>query len=118
MAFGYLLLLSGVALLVFWGVQVRYGDISDLDPTSFLVRWFAPKKPGCASVAQSGSSSLVVAYPLAAGVLVATVMCFTSPAARSFPLSVGYFAPVQQQGASSPGSPVTAKFLGNHADAD
>lgn len=42
--FSYFLFLSAVALLVFWALQIRYGDISDLDPDALLVKWFAPKK--------------------------------------------------------------------------
>jgi hypothetical protein len=39
--FGFCLALSAGAVLIFWALQIRYGDTSDLDPSNLLVRMFA-----------------------------------------------------------------------------
>lgn len=35
---------AGAAVLLFWAAQIRFGDVSDLDPNSFLVRILRKKR--------------------------------------------------------------------------
>jgi hypothetical protein len=48
-AFLFFLTVSALILTVFWGVQIRYGNVSGLDPNSLIVRTFAKKNSGITS---------------------------------------------------------------------
>lgn len=47
-AYVFFLTVSALILTVFWGVQIRYGNASGLDPNSLIVRTFAKKVSGVA----------------------------------------------------------------------
>ena len=43
-AFGFFLLLSAIALVLFWAVTIRLDGAHGLDPRNFLVRWLGREK--------------------------------------------------------------------------
>lgn len=107
--FGYFLGLSAITLAIFWALQIRFGDVSDLDPQNVLVRWLAKKQ---STLAQSGffDGHVVEVQVLpqngatrprleVAGALLATVICFAIPETSS-QVRVGYLNPASDLSAS------------------
>lgn len=43
LAFGVYLGLAAITLLIFWALQIRFGQIEDLDPNNPFVQWFSRK---------------------------------------------------------------------------
>jgi hypothetical protein len=60
-AYVFFLTVSAVILTVFWGLQIRYGNLSGLNPNSFVVRLFARKSTPKPSQLEYGSMSPAVA---------------------------------------------------------
>ena len=110
--FGYFLFLSAVTLFIFWVLQIRYGDVSDLDPQGIFVKWFARKQlSSVQNPVSSGSGTVILSDRLAAAV-VATVICLTISTAPSG-VRADYFMPEQRINSSA--SPAMPRFICTYA---
>lgn len=110
--FGYFLLLAAITLVVFWALQIRYGDVSDLDQQGFLVKWFAPRQRHTVqSPVSNGSGAAILSDRLAAAV-VATVICLTISTGPS-QVRADYF--MSEQVINPSASSATPRLMGTYA---
>ncbi len=104
LAFCFYLALAAISLFVFWAVQIRWGDVTGLDPNNFLVRWFSKKKHIAMA---TGASAGMVGAPTSGGMFAIAVVPVINASAAREPWTIQARQPADDAWSQSPFVSVT-----------